>query len=89
MQTIKNATQNAVTKFVSAYSGECVDIVVGSLIDNMVYEFDFGTLFCFEQYTSEWSSNYTMYFFHKGRERGINKMWERFYALRKNSSERV
>ena len=82
MQTIKRMSMEAVDKFVSENSGECIDFADGCLIDNVVYGFDFGTMFCFETYANEWSSNYTLYFFHKDRERGINKMWERFNALK-------
>ena len=82
MQTIKRMSLDAVDKFVQENHGECIDFADGTLIDNVVYEFPFGTLFCFEQYATEWSSNYVLYFFHHDRSRGINKMWERFNALK-------
>lgn len=82
MQTIKKMSLAAVEEFVEMHNGECADFAECSLIDNIVYSFDFGTLFCFEQYENTWSSSYILYFFHKDRERGINKMWERFTALK-------
>ena len=82
MQTIKRISASAVGEFIAKNDGECVDIADGSLLDNVVYSFPFGTMFCFEQYATEWSSNYILYFFHKDRERGIGKMWERFNALK-------
>lgn len=82
MQTIKRMSVSAVNDFVEENNGECMDIAEGTLLDNLVYSFSFGTLFCFEQYENEWSSSYTLYFFHKDRERGINKMWKQFSALK-------
>ena len=82
MQTLKNLPVSAIDKFVSDNHGEIIDIADGSLIDNFVYSFDFGTLFCFEQYLNEWSSGYICYFFHNSRPKGINKMWDRFNALK-------
>ena len=81
MQTIKNVQLSAVEKFVYDHAGECADIVEGSLLDNMVFTFDFGTLFCFETYVNEWNSVYTLLFFHRDRPRGLNKAWERFERL--------
>ncbi len=82
MQVLKDISASAIEKFVSENSGEIVDIADGSLIDNLVYSFPFGTMFCFEDYLNSWSSAYVCYFFHKDRERGINKMWDRFYMLK-------
>lgn len=82
MQTIKGMNLSTVEDFVSKNAVECIDFADGCLIDNVVYSFPFGTMFCFEQYANEWSSNYVLYFFHKDRERGINKMWKRFNALK-------
>lgn len=82
MQTIKRMSADAVDKFVAENGGECMDFADGALLDNVVYSFPFGTLFCFEQYQTEWSSNYTLFFFHKDRDRGINKMWDKFYTLK-------
>lgn len=73
---------SAIEKFVSENVGECIDIVEGTLIDNVVYSFSFGTLFCFETFVNEWNSAYSVLFFHKDRERGISKVWERFNALK-------
>lgn len=82
MQTFKNVRPYTIDKFVTENNGNCIDVVEGTLIDNVVYSFSFGTLFCFETYANEWQSNYTMYFFHKDREKGINKMWDKFNALK-------
>lgn len=84
MQTLKRMPLAAVEKFVSDNAGECADIAEGVLLDNVVYEFSFGTLFCFENYATEWSSNYTCLFYHRERARGINKAWERFENLKKS-----
>lgn len=82
MQTLKGFSVATIDNFISANNGECIDAVEGSLIDNAVYAFDFGTLFCFEQYLNEWDSGYICYFFSKYHPRGINKMWDRFNALK-------
>lgn len=82
MQTIKKVSLSAINDFVEKNNGECVDFVDGSLLDNMVFRFDFGTLFCFEEYQNQWSSCYVLQFFHKDRARGINKAWERFNNLK-------
>lgn len=82
VQTIKNVPLYALEKCVSENEAECIDIGNGSLIDNFVYSFSFGTMFCFETFCNEWTSEYTILFFHKDRERGINKAWERFNALK-------
>lgn len=82
MQTIKRMNLSAVEDFVAKNNGECIDFADGCLIGNVVYSFSFGTLFCFESYATEWSSNYTLYFFNVNHERGINKMWDRFNALK-------
>ena len=82
MQTIKKISVSAINDFVEKNNGECIDFADGCLLDNLVYGFSFGTMFCFEEYANEWSSNYVLYFFHKGRERGSNKMWDRFNALK-------
>lgn len=82
MQTIKKISVSAINDFVEKNNGECIDFADGCLLDNLVYGFSFGTMFCFEEYANEWSSNYVLYFFHKDRERGINQMWDRFNALK-------
>ena len=82
MQTIKKISVSAINDFVEKNNGECIDFADGCLLDNLVYGFSFGTMFCFEEYANEWSSNYVLYFFHKDRERGINKMLDRFNALK-------
>ena len=73
---------STVDEFIETNHGELADYAPWSLIDNIVVDFNFGTLFCFETYENEWSSSYTLYFFPYGRERGIKKMWERFNALK-------
>ena len=85
MQTLKGLTTSAIEKFVSENDGVVIDCAPGSFVDNIVYGFSFGTLFCFEQYFNEWSSGYICYFFNKSREKGINKKWDEFYALRDQS----
>ena len=87
MQTLKKVPQSAIDKFVKENNGKIIDIAPGCLVDNVVYSFDFGTMFCFEQYLNEWSSSHVCYFFHKGRERGINKKWQEFYALQDDDEE--
>lgn len=82
MQKLEKMSLSAVETFVSENSGECVDIADGVLLDNVVYSFPFGTLFCFETVRNEWSSVYTCLFYHKNRERGISKAWERFENLK-------
>ena len=82
MQKIKKISVSAINDFVEKNNGECIDFADGCLLDNLVYGFSFGTMFCFEEYANEWSSNYVLYFFHNDRERGINKMWDRFNALK-------
>ena len=82
MQKFDGLSLSAIEKFVAENAGECMDIIEGSLIDNVVYSFSFGTMFCFETYANEWNSKYTILFFHKARERGIRKAWERFDSLR-------
>lgn len=82
MQKLNNLPVSAVEKFVSENGGECVDFADGVLLDNVVYTFSFGTLFCFETARNEWSSSYDCLFYHKDRERGISKAWERFDNLK-------
>lgn len=81
MQKLEKLSPSAVHKFVDENAGECIACVEGSLIDNVVYSFPFGTMFCFETFANEWASVYTVLFFHKNRERGINKAWERINSL--------
>lgn len=82
MQTIKNVSISAVNDFVEKNCGECIDFASGTLIDNAVYSFPFGTLFCFEEYMNEWASGYVLLFFNKNHERGIEKAWKRFGSLK-------
>ena len=82
MQTIKRVSASTVDAFIKENRGEIIGFELGTLLDNMVISFNFGTLFCFEQYVNEWCSAYTLYFFHADRERGIKKMWEKFDALK-------
>lgn len=82
MQRINNLSYSAIDKFVSENGGECIDFANGNLLDNVVYSFPFGTMFCFESFRNVWASSYDCLFFHKDRERGINKAWERFNSLK-------
>lgn len=81
MQKLEKLRPSAVEKFVRENAGKCIARVDGSLIDNVVYSFPFGTMFCFETFANEWASDYTVLFFRKGRERGISKAWERINEL--------
>lgn len=87
MQTLKHLSVSSVEKFVSENNGIAIDCADGVLLDNVVYAFDFGTLFCFEEYLNTWSSGYVCYFFHKNRDRGISKMWDRFNDLKADEEE--
>lgn len=76
-----SVSSSAIDKFVSENNGECIACKPGTLLDNLVYSFRFGTMFVFEEYCNEWSSKNACLFFHKDRERGINKAWERFNSI--------
>lgn len=82
MQRFKNVSAHWVDSLVKQENGVCADIVDGVLLENVVYSFDFGTLFCFETYVNSWTSAYDVLFFHKDRQRGIGKAWNQFYSLR-------
>lgn len=82
MQKLENMKASTVNDFVEKYHGECVDLAEGVLIDNMVYSFSFGTMFCFENALNDWSSAYIVLFYNRDRERGISKAWKRFEALK-------
>ena len=66
----------------SETDAEAIDCIDGSLIDNVIYSLSAGTLFCFENYRNEWSSDYYCLFFPANHERGIDKTWTRWHAVR-------
>lgn len=49
-------------KFERQNKAECVDVIEGSLLDNLLYECKRGTAFIFEERLNCWSSAYRVYF---------------------------
>lgn len=87
MQKLIGCSVGTVENFVANNNGKCIDAVEDVLLDNVVYSFSFGTMFCFVDHLNEWSSGYNCYFFSKYHERGIKKMWDRFNALKAGIEE--
>ena len=80
---------SALDNYLSENDADCLDAIDGSLIDSAVYSLEAGTLFCFEHYRNEWSSDYYCLFFPANHERGIDKAWARWYALRAETESMI
>ena len=69
-------------------NAECIDIVEGCLLDNMVMECKRGICFLFEIPTNEWCSKWRCYFIpYKEQESNgdYERLWDRFTALQEQA----
>ena len=66
-------------------NAECIDIVEGCLLDNLVMACKRGICFLFEVYQNEWCSKWHAYFIpYKEQDTNgdYSRLWDRFEGLR-------
>lgn len=71
-------------KWMKQNEAECLDIVEGCMLDNLVMSCKRGTAFLFEDYVNEWTSHYRVYFIpYKEQDSNpdYDRLWDRFYSL--------